>query len=131
MADNIGVLGEQTGVTVATHTVFTCPTGKAAKVKLIYRGQAGASSTLAIAVNNITVMTSAALTVSHHIYSTSAQLSTGSVAAAPDGTTTATTVSPSPHEFYLTAGDTITYTIGTAAFASMNMQVVGVEIDAE
>ena len=129
MADKIGVLGEQTGLTVATHTAYTVPTGKAAKCRIMYRGAAGSNSTLTITVNNVNVMTSAALTDTYYIHSHKDQISSGGVAAAPDGLTVAKTVAPGPQEYYLSAGDTITYTIGTAAFTAMNMQIVGVEID--
>ena len=129
MADKIGVLGEQTGLTVATHTVYTVLTGKAARCRIMFRGTAGSNSTLKLTINNVDIMTSAALTDTYFVHSHKDQLSSGGVSAAPDGLTVAKTVAPGPQEYYLSAGDVVSYTIGTAAFTAMNAQVVGVEID--
>jgi hypothetical protein len=50
-------------------------------------------------------------------------------AAAPTGASAILTVAPAPFEYYLAAGDTVTYTIATDDMQSMNIQVVGTEID--
>jgi hypothetical protein len=45
------------------------------------------------------------------------------------GGTDTTTVSPGPKEYQLAAGDTVTYTIATAAFSSISVQVIGAEVE--
>ena len=131
MADIIGVLGESTSTTVATHTVYTVPSGKAARVSIMYRCQAGGggAGTLSFAVNGVTVWAKGATTASHYIYSTpSASMITG--AAAPTGASNATTVAPGPEVYYLSAGDIVSFTIAGEAATAMNAQVVGAEVDA-
>jgi len=133
MADIIGVLGELTGasaLTVATHTVYTVPAGKAAKVKLFYLMQAtGSSPDLTITVNGINVMVQTGITASNYVFSSTAALYE-KTAAAPDGAAAATTAGLAPETYYLSAGDTVTYTVGSNALSSMNFQVVGTEVDA-
>ena len=132
MADKIGVLGEATTSTTGTTTAYTVPSGKAAKCRLMYRIQAGSSAsttTVDIAVNGITVMSQAAMNVSTYVHSTKAQLNSGAQATAPTGSADGTTVAPAPIDYYLSAGDTVTYTIGTLAALAANVQVVGSEID--
>jgi len=131
MADIIGVLGEASVANIATTTVYTCPSGKAAKVKIMWLGNAGADSLgdLTITVNGIAVATILNMTTITYFFSSIVQLNEGTQAAAPDGVTTANTVGPAPEEYYLNAADTITYTIGTTDMTTMQMQVVGTEID--
>lgn len=130
MSDLIGVLGQSTNGVVGTTTPYTCPSGKAAKVKLMYRAVAGANSTLAVAVNGMTIFQSAALTVSHVVYTTSLLMfNDAATAATITGASDALTVSPGPKEYYLSEGDTVTYVVGTTDFSSMNFQVVGTEVD--
>ena len=132
MTDKIGVLGEATTSTVGTTTAYTVPSGKAAKCRLMYRIQAGSAAsttTFDIAVNGITVMSQAAMNVSTYLHSTKAQLNGTPVVTAPTGSTDATTVAPAPIDYYLSAADTVTYTIGTQAALAANVQVVGTEID--
>jgi len=131
MSNKIGVLGEATTATVATTTVYTCPTAKAAKVSIMYifQADAGGTTTFAIAVNGITVASKGATTASHYMWSSTAALLPTSTAALPTGLAAATTVAPAPGVYYLSAGDIISYTIGTATALTMNMQVVGTEID--
>lgn len=131
MTDKIGVLGEATTATVATTTVYTVPSGKAAKVKLMYifQADAGGTTTFSIAVNGITVASKGATTASHYMWSSSVALLPTSSAALPTGLSTTNTCAPGPETYYLSAGDTVTYTIGTATALTMNMQVVGTEID--
>ncbi len=132
MSDKIGVLGEATTATTGTTTVYTVPTAKAAKGKLMFSGQAHASNStgdLTITVNGVAVATILNMTAANYIFSSSVQLNEGVQAAAADGVTTANTVAPSPEEYYLSAGDTVTYTVGTDDMQSLNMQFVGTEID--
>jgi hypothetical protein len=132
MADIIGVLGESTVATIATTTVYTCPSGKAAKVKLMWLGLAGGDSLgdLTITVNGIAVATFLNMTTVEYFHSTSTLLiQDASLTSKPTGVTALLTVSPAPFEYYLSAGDIISYTIATTAMGSMNFQVVGTEID--
>ena len=131
MADIIGVLGEATTTTVATTTAYTVPSGKAARVSIMYRQQAGAggTGTLLVTVNGCVVWAKGATTASHYVYSTpSASMITG--AAAPTGVSNATTVAPGPEVYYLAAGDIVSYTIGGEAATAMSFQVVGAEVGA-
>jgi hypothetical protein len=129
MANLIGVLGEASGVTVATHTAYTVPSGKAAKVQIMYRGEAGSSSTLQVLVNGLVVFTTGALTSGYISHSTRDTAHVSQAVSDIDGSTAAKTVAPYVREFLLSAGDLVQYVIGTTAFASMNFQVVGAEID--
>ena len=132
MADIIGVLGQATVATVGTTTVYTVPSGKASKVKIMWVGLAGGDSLgdLTITVNGMAIATFLNLTTVEYFHSTSTLLiQDGSLTTAPTGLTALLTVAPAPFEYYLSAGDTITYTIATTAMNSMNMQVVGSEID--
>lgn len=132
MADVIGVLGEATATTVATTTAYTCPAGKAAKVRLMFaaQGNAAGGTVIAILVNGMEVGRVAAMTASFYVFSIKgAGLRAAEQAALPIGTTTALTVAPADPIYYLNAGDTVQYTISGAAAIAMNFQVVGVAID--
>jgi hypothetical protein len=132
MADTIGVLGSASATTVATTTVYTCPSGKAAKVRLMARFQGDTNTVVAILVNGMEVARNAVMTTAHYNYT----IKGGGIyayaagnAAAPSGLADALTVAPADPIYYLSEGDTIQYTIVTAACLAMNFQVVGVEID--
>ena len=132
MTDKIGVLGEATTASVATTTVYTVPSGKAAKFKIMWYGVShGSNSTgdLTINVNAIPVATVLNMTAARYLHSNTTLMVNPATAAAPTGATALLTVAPAPMEYYLTAGDTVTYVIGTDAMVTMNMQVVGTEID--
>jgi hypothetical protein len=131
MADNIGVLGSATTATVGTTTAYTCPASKSAKVKIMWLALTANTGTLAFAVNGITIATIAASSGAEYWWSTTTVLKTeaGTPTNAPDGTTALLTVAPAPFEYYLSAGDTVTYTIGVANCTSINVQVVGAELD--
>lgn len=131
MSDKIGVLGEATTATVGVTTAYQCPSGKAAKVKLMYHGVAGVNSTLEVRVNGQMVFKTAALTSGQSSFSTNTASHVAGATTSIVGAAAATTVAPSPYEYYLAAGDTIVYEIATAAFSSMNFQVVGTEVDVE
>jgi hypothetical protein len=134
MTDKIGVLGEATVATAATTTVYTCPTSKAAKVKIMWHAESHASTStgdLTITVNGINVATVLNITAANEIFSNSTLMVSAEAATATGatGATALLTVAPAPFEYYLSAGDTVTYTISTLTMVSMNMQVVGTEID--
>ena len=130
MSDNFGVLGEATDVAVATKTVYTCPSGKRAKVKLQAIMQAAANSDVGIIVNGAEVARTGAMTVNHYCFTNGgAGLIRAPGANKPNGQSAAETVQPAPPIYYLNEGDTIQYTVVTAALLAMNFQVVGTEID--
>lgn len=129
MADIIGVLGENTNVAVGTYTVYTCPTTKAAKVKIMFAASAagGGATVLSIAVNNTTILTKS-ITASNFCWSsTEAQQKMSATTA--DGSAKADTVAPGPAEYYLSAGDIVSYTLATTNPTAINVQVVGAEVD--
>lgn len=130
MSDKIGVLGQANATAVATATVYTCPAGKAAKVKIKARFQGGTNSQVAFLVNGMEVARNAAMTLNDYNYTVKGGgLLTANGAAAPDGTTVAKTVAPADMVYYLSAGQTIQYTVVTAALLSMQCEAVGVEVD--
>jgi plastocyanin len=129
MTDIIGVLGEATATAVGTHTAYTVPTGKAAKCKLMYKGKLANTGTISIQVNGVKVMAPAAAAGAEFIFSSLDALYENTGATDATGVSNATTVGQAPQEFYLSAGDTVTYTVGVVALTEMNFQVVGSEID--
>lgn len=132
MTDTVGVLGEATGTAVGLQNVYTVPSGKAARCRIMYRGVSGTNSTLQWDVNGITVALSTANTVNHVQYSSAALLHNNQTAASVvDGTTEARTVMPYERDYWLSAGDRIDVTIGTAAYSSFKAMVVGTEVDVE
>jgi hypothetical protein len=130
MADVIGVLGEATVATAATTTAYTCPAGKGAKVRIFYQIQGAADGTtdFAITVNGIKVMDLSNIAASEYAFSTPNALYDTS-AALPTGVDGDTTGAPAPDEYYLAAGDIVSYTIGGTTALGMNLQVVGIEVD--
>lgn len=130
MTDKIGVLGSSTTATIGTATAYTCPAGKAARIRVFYNGVAGANSTLAVAINGIQLFVTGALTVSHCIYSSDALiLNDAATVGAVNGSSLALTCMPFAKDYWLAAGQTVTFTIGATNFSSMNFQVVGAEVD--
>lgn len=129
MANIIGVLGEATAVAVGATTAYTVPAGKAAKVQIMYRAVAAANSTIAVAVNGLTIFTTGALVAGEVSFSGREKAHIADAAADINGGSDDTTVAPYKREFMLSAGDTISYTVGTLALSSMNFQVIGAEID--
>jgi len=132
MSDKIGVLGESSIATVGTTTVYTCPTSKAAKCKLMgkFKANAAGGTVIDVFVNGLKVAHVAAMTADFYTFTVSgAGLRVAEQAAEPLGTTAALTVAPADQIYYLSAGDTVQYAISGAAAAEANMQVVGVEID--
>ncbi len=132
MADKIGVLGEATTATAATTTVYTVPSAKAAKVKIMWSGRSDASNAdgdLTITVNGIAVAIVLNMTADRYLHSNSTLMVNPETAAAPTGATALLTVAPAPFEYYLSAGDTVTYTVATRTMQALNVQVVGTEID--
>ena len=128
MGTTVGVLGQASGLTVTTHTVYTCPAGKGAKGKIMGVVQGHASgSTIAITVNGVTIATYTLGASEFAWTSTEALLKKASTA--PNGTAKADTVAPCPSEYYLDAGDTVTYTVTSNALLAANIQFVGAEVD--
>lgn len=132
MSDKIGVLGSNTATVVATATAYTCPVGKAAKVKIMYilQGSAAGGTTFATIVNNAVIATIAAMGLSVYAFTIrGAGLRAAEQATLPTGIGAALTVAPSDGVYQLSAGQTIQYTIGGAAAIAVNFQVIGTEID--
>ena len=132
MADKIGVLGEATTASAATTTVYTVPSAKAAKVKIMWSGRSDASNAdgdITITVNAIAVAVVSNMTADRYLHSNSTLMVNPETAAAPTGATALLTVAPAPFEYYLSAGDTVTYTVATRTMQALNVQVVGTEID--
>src|SRR5262245_33387796 len=131
MADKFGVLGKITTAVIGSATAYTCPVGKAAKVKLQAIFQAGANSAVTINVNGTPIVFTGAIAVNQYQYTAKgAGLFQGAVVAAyPDGTTMAKTVAPADPIYYLSAGQNISYLIATANLLSMDFTVVGTEVD--
>lgn len=133
MADKIGVLGEATTTTVATTTVYTVPAGKAAKCQIQVKIEAHAANSTGdflVQVNGVTVFSHLNLPTTEIMWSNSTTaLYDPSTSVDPDGTTAVLTCAPGPAIYYLSAADTVTYTIGTDALVACSVQVVGTEID--
>lgn len=134
MSDKLGILGRTTVGTVGTQTVYTVPASKAAKgrIEFVAQNAAVGNATLAVTIAAAQVMISGNVAVNNYIYSIGDAvgiISSGTKAAAPDGTTVATTVVPAKPIYFLSAGDAVTITIGTNAFLSMVAQFVGIEVD--
>lgn len=130
MVDGAGVLGSATATAVATATAYTCPANKAAKVQIMARFQGILNSQVAILVNGVEVARNAAMALNDYNWTAKgAGMYQANGAAAPDGTTAAKTVAPSDPVYWLSAGQTIQYTVVTGALLAMNLQVVGIEID--
>lgn len=130
MADIIGILGSNDDATVGTHTVYTVPAGKAARLQLMFRGQAsGSSPDLTIRVNGMDIMAQTGISVNNYVWSSDGTLFNAN-ASVPDGSATGQVVSKYNQDFYLSAGDTVQYVVGSNDFASIEMFAVGAEIDA-
>tara|TARA_R100001594_G_scaffold22817_1_gene44305 strand:- start:1643 stop:2044 length:402 start_codon:yes stop_codon:yes gene_type:complete len=132
MADKIGVLGEASTASAATTTVYTVPSGKAAKCQIIYLIQGStsdATTDFKILVNGITVMDHSDITQSNYLFSSPNAMKEGPLSTLPTGVDGDTTCAPAPPIYYLSAADTVTYTIAGSTGGSCNVQVVGVEID--
>jgi hypothetical protein len=132
MSDRMGVLGEATATAVATATIYTCPAGKAAKGKFMLRFQGDTNTVVALLVNGIEVARNTAMTTAHYNYTIKGggmfAYASGS-ATPPTGLANALTVAPADPIYYLNTGDTVQYTVLTAALLAANFQFVGVEID--
>lgn len=132
MTDIIGVLGESSTTTIGTVTVYTVPTSKASKGKLMFnlKGNAGGGSIIEFFVNGCSVSRIAAMTADFYCFSVKgAGLRIAEQAAQPTGIGSALTVAPADPIYYLSAGDTVQYAVSGAALASMNCQFVGTQID--
>ena len=131
MSDKIGVLGEASTATAGTTTVYTVPSAKATKCQLMYlvQGAADASTDFTITVNGIVVMAHDNITASNYLFSSPNALKEGPLAALPTGVDGDTTLSPAPSIYWLSAADTVTYTLAGTDAISAKVQVVGVEVD--
>jgi len=131
MSDKIGVLGEGSTLTAGTTTVYTVPSAKAALVRIFYecKGAADGTTDLTITINGIAVMVHSNITASNFLFSSPNAIKEGPLSAQATGVDGDTTGAPAPIEYYLSAGDTVTYTLGGSSALAMNIQAVGTEID--
>jgi len=131
MTDKIGVLGSATTLTAATTAVYTVPSAKAARGKIMYeiQGHGDATTDFTITINGIVVMTHANITASNYLHSSPNAVKEGPNAAQPTGVDGDTTMGPAPIEYFLSAADIVSYTIAGSSALAMNMQFVGTEID--
>lgn len=129
MADVLSCLGSITNTAVGTWTAYQAPAAKGAKVSFQFSGIAGVNSTLAVAVNGLTIFQSVALTSGNIVYSNATQWINTGAATIIDGSTGTRHVAPGPTNYILGPGQLVTITIGTAAFTSLTFQVMGIEID--
>lgn len=128
--DILGVLGESAIAVQGTQTAYTVPASKTARVRLQYRLTAGVNSTIRVLINGMEVFRSGALTSGTVSFTSNALiLNTAANDAAINGSTEALTCMPYQREWFLSAGDTVQYVIGTADCSAMNFQVVGAELD--
>lgn len=135
MADIIGVLGESTTSNItagSSYTAYTVPAGKSAKVRVQFRGQAATGSATAgleVTINGVLVGKKTGIAADNYVFTTKS-LMTNVSASEPTATSDATTVAPAPYDYYLSAGDTVTFKPLAADWQAMNFQVVGTELDA-
>ena len=133
MADIIGVLGEASVATAATTVVYTVPSGKAARVQIMVKLEAHASTSTGdflVTVNGMVAFSLVNMVATEIMWSNSiTALHDPSAALEPTGTTPTLTLAPGPAIYFLNAGDTITYTVATLTFVNVQVQVVGTEID--
>jgi hypothetical protein len=130
MADNIGVLGSATGLTIGTHTVYTCPANKAAKFRLFAKWRTGPATTLTITMNNTIIVVLAAVPDLSFVFTNGGGgLIRTPALTQPTGGTPAETCMPAAPIYYLSSGQSVVYTIATAECTIANCSAVGVEID--
>lgn len=129
--DILGVLGEAAIAVQGTQTAYTVPASKTARVRLQYRFTSGTNTTFRVLINGMEVFRTGALTSGNvHFTSNALIINTAANDAAITGATEALTCMPYQREWFLSAGDTVQYVIGTADCSAMNFQVVGAELDA-
>ena len=145
MAAKIGILAESTTATAGTTTVYTVPADKAARVRFMFQMDAG-DNARQFAVH---VGAPSAQTIIARATADNAEVWTGCTIstnvfkpsevgfqdlAVVWGTNTVTSdkdlVAPLAIDLFLSTGDTVKYTISTAAVNAILFHVVGVEDDA-
>lgn len=131
MTDKFGVLGAASTITSGSLvTVYTVPSGKAARAWLQYIGQANAAGTsdLNVLINGQKIFAADNITASNYIFSSPAAMQE-ITSAYPTGVDSATTLAKGPYSYLLSEGDTVQYQIDDADFIAMDFQVVGAEVD--
>jgi hypothetical protein len=132
MSDKIGILGSSTATVVATATPYTVPAAKAAKFRIMCVFQGQLNSQVAVLVNGAEIVRNTVMTASHYNYTIKGGgffAYAGGNAASATGLANALTVAPADPIYFLSAGQTVQFTVFTTALLAMNFQVVGTEID--
>lgn len=128
IAQGFGILGINSDVAVGTYTAYTVPPASSARVRIFYRGVSGGSTTIAVNINGLQIFGSGAITSGNQFCTTVTSAHTNALVTAFNGIGDASTVAPYAHEYMLSAGDTVTYTLATTAATAMNFQVIGVQL---
>lgn len=127
MSDKIGILGKNDADSVGTHTVYNVPSGRAARVRIMLRGIAGDASRIAFNVAGMRIGRTDALTDGNYIFSTKENL-INITASEPTGDSDGQTVAPAPFDYFLSAGEVLTYTISDEDFQDIDVFAVGAEV---
>lgn len=130
MADRLLQANDQS-TALGTYTVYTVPADRHARVKLIFRSKTDGSnaSDLILTVAGVGVFSRTITAGNNVLHSTPNVISSEHASSDVDGSTEDKTVAPYERWFYLTAGDTVQYTIGSNALDSNFVGVMGAEID--
>ena len=133
------IAAEATTATVATTTVYTVPSSRAARLKMMWQILASASgtTTVSIAIGAATIM-QVAIPVGQYFYTASPLDSPGNglflnlknLLTQPAAGMPAMYLSPLAQDYILSAAQTVTYTISGNAAQSVLFKIQGVEDDA-
>jgi len=148
MAAKIGILGESTLITSALDTtVYTVPASKAARVRILFAVEGGAGMTaLSIrigppggasgenVINRLVANDNdvfSGMTGAGSIASNTVGVVEGSAILDMDAdSTTDHIIAPFPHDYFLSTGDLVAFTISGGDAVDVMIQVQGVEDDA-
>jgi len=153
MAAKIGILGESSATGAATVTLYTVPSDKAARVRVLFAVQGGAGNwqySVMIGTPNDEINIHTKQSSGDDMYSGAYEEATpdpaGQTLASVQGIRIANNklqltggegqtgygwwITPLPVDYYLSTGDTVKFNINTTAGLDALIQVIGVEDDA-
>ena len=141
MAAKIGILGETTVTTVGNSTVYTVPTSKAARIRVLFGAEAGASGwDYRVRIGSSDVAIQRVLAANEDLFTgiAGAGSQASNLIGIVEGVGTLDVSGPNqdqlilpyPHDYYLSTGDTVQVEIATTALLDHLFQVIGVEDDA-